>query len=480
VSATRTRFAVASDDNGLRLDQVLPRHVPGLSRRKARAVIDIGGVFVDKTRVKVAGRIVRAGQMIEVNIGGAVGRADETPLAPRIVHVDDHIIIVDKPAGLVTAPTPEASRGDLLDQLTRQYGEVFLVHRIDLPTSGLLVFARTRDANKKLGDAFKRHDVDREYRAVVVGNVGGQTLEAPIDRKRAVTHIAPLETFANATLIRATLETGRTHQIRIHLAGIGHPVCGDRTHGGEVERAFLPRPPRLVLHAAILGFAHPATGERVRWEAPLPPELAAWLDRLRSGVDSPAMDTRSEDVLGFWFGDGSPEAARRWFTRDAAFDTEIRTRFDELHTMAATGALDSWSATARGSVALVVLLDQFPRNLFRDDARAFATDAKALSVTKDLIANGRLAELAPLERSIALMPLMHSEDRAVQRESVAQFDKLASDHPGDAGLANSADYAKKHAVIVERFGRFPHRNAILGRESTDEELEFLKQPGSGF
>ncbi len=281
MSTTKTRFAVASDDNGLRLDQVLPRHVPGLSRRKARAVIDIGGVFVDKTRVKVAGRIVRAGQMIEVNIGGAITRAAETPLAPRIVHVDDHIIIVDKPAGLVTAPTPEASRGDLLDQLSREYGEVFLVHRIDLPTSGLLVFARNRAANKLLGDAFKLHDVDREYRAVVVGSVAAQTIDAPIDSKRAVTHIVPLETLANATLIRATLETGRTHQIRIHLASIGHPVCGDRTHGGEAERAFLPRPPRLFLHAAILGFVHPATGERVRWEAPLPPELASWLERLR-------------------------------------------------------------------------------------------------------------------------------------------------------------------------------------------------------
>ena len=280
--STKHRFEVAADEGGLRLDQVLPRHVPGLSRRKARSVIDIGGVFVDKTRVKVAGRPVKPGQVIEVNIGGAIERANETPLAPRIVHVDDHVIVVDKPAGLVTAPTPEASRGDLLDQLGRQYGEVFLVHRLDLPTSGLLVFARTRDANKRLGDAFKMHDVDREYRAVAVGTVSAQTIDRPIDRRRAVTHVAPLETLANATLLRVTLETGRTHQIRIHLAGIGHPVCGDRTHGGETERAFLPRPPRLALHAAVLGFTHPATGERVRWESPLPDELASWIDRLRS------------------------------------------------------------------------------------------------------------------------------------------------------------------------------------------------------
>jgi 23S rRNA pseudouridine1911/1915/1917 synthase len=294
VVTTKTTFEVAADDAGLRLDQVIPKHVPGLSRRKARAVIDLGGVFVDKTRVKVAGRPVRPGQMIEVNIGGALERAKEVKqdrgepaLTPRIVHSDDHVIVVDKPAGLVTAPTPESDRGDLLDQLKHQFGEVYLVHRLDLPTSGLLVFARTSDANKVLGEAFKVHEVDREYRAVAVGAVTAQSIEREIDKRRAVTHIEPVETFAAATLLKVRLETGRTHQIRIHLAGIGHPVCGDRTHGGELERAFLPRPPRLALHAMVLGFTHPATGERVRWEAPIPDELTRWIDRLRQSRASP-------------------------------------------------------------------------------------------------------------------------------------------------------------------------------------------------
>ena len=280
VAATKHTFEVAPDDAGLRLDQVIPKHVPGLSRRKTRAVIDLGGVFVDRARVKVAGRPVKPGQKIEVNIGGAVSRS-EPPATPRIVYNDSAIIVVDKPAGLVTAPTPEASRGDLLDQLTKHFGEVYLVHRIDLPTSGLLVFARTRDANKKLGDAFKLHDVDREYRAVAVGEVATQTIDRPIDRKRAVTHVTALESLPGATLIGCRLETGRTHQIRIHLAGLGHPLAGDRTHGGEVERAFRPRPPRLALHAAVLGFTHPTTGERVRWEAPLPNDLATWIAALR-------------------------------------------------------------------------------------------------------------------------------------------------------------------------------------------------------
>ena len=285
---------VAADEAGLRLDQVIPRHVTGLSRRKARAVIDLGGVFVDRARVKIAGRLVRAGQAIEVNVGGALALADrrrsaplgpgpagDPPAEPRIVHADDTVIVVDKPAGLVTAPTPESDRGDLLDLLRGQFGEVFLVHRIDRPTTGLLVFARTSDANKRLGDAFKAHDVEREYRAVAIGDVAAQSIDRSIEGRRAVTHVRPLETLAGCTLVAARLETGRTHQIRIHLAGLGHPIAGDRTHGGEVERSFHPRPPQLALHAAVLGFVHPATGERVRWESPLPEPFAAWIDKLR-------------------------------------------------------------------------------------------------------------------------------------------------------------------------------------------------------
>jgi 23S rRNA pseudouridine1911/1915/1917 synthase len=275
----KTRFEVAADETGLRLDQVIPRHVAGLSRRKARAVIDAGGVFVERARVKVASRPVRAGQAIEVNIGGALDRGP--PPAPAIVHTDEHIIVADKPAGLVTAPTPESDRGDLLDQLARRYGEVYLVHRIDLPTSGLLVFARTREANRRLGDAFVAHDVDREYLAVAVGALAAQAIDRPIEGRRAVTYVEPALALAGATLVRIRIETGRTHQIRIHLAGAGHPIAGDTQHGGEASRTFVPRPPRLALHAAVLGFTHPATGERVRFASELPEDLASWIARLR-------------------------------------------------------------------------------------------------------------------------------------------------------------------------------------------------------
>src|SRR5215831_9265670 len=115
-----TKFEVAADEAGLRLDQVVPRHVAGLSRRQARAVIDLGGVFVDRARVKVAGRPVRAGQRIEVTLGGALERPPP-PTELDLVHVDDHVIVVNKPAGMVTAPTPESDRGDLLDLLSRRY-----------------------------------------------------------------------------------------------------------------------------------------------------------------------------------------------------------------------------------------------------------------------------------------------------------------------------------------------------------------------
>jgi len=285
-----TRFEVAADEAGLRLDQVVPRHVAGLSRRKARAVIDLGGVFVDRARVKVAGRPVRPGQVIEVNVGGAIERS-EPPPAPEIVFLDDHLIVAEKPAGLVTAPTPESDRGDLLDQLVRRHGEVYLVHRLDLPTSGLLVFARTREANKQLGEAFARHDVDREYRAVAVGRVTPQTVDRPIQGKRAVTHIDVLEALVGATLVSVRIETGRTHQIRIHLAGLGTPIAGDHQHGGEASRTFTPRAPRLALHAAMLGFTHPATGERVRFERALPAELATWIARLRAPIVDPTSST---------------------------------------------------------------------------------------------------------------------------------------------------------------------------------------------
>lgn len=297
------RFVVPDADDGLRLDQLLARHVPGLSRRRARLLLDIGGVFVDRARVKVAGRTLRAGQVVEANLGGAFDRAaaegagaaarertDAALPAYRIVHEDEHVIVVDKPAGLVTAPTPESDRGNLFDMLRRRpgAGPVHLLHRIDLPTSGLLVFGKTDEATRALAERFVHHDIERTYTAVLAGTLPDEltTIDRPIQGKRAVTHIAAREVLGGgaATLATIGLETGRSHQIRIHLADAGFPVLGDAQHGGDVARSFTPRAPRLALHASVLGFIHPATGEKVRWESPLPDELASWVAQLREAA----------------------------------------------------------------------------------------------------------------------------------------------------------------------------------------------------
>lgn len=194
---------------------------------------------------------------------------------------------------------------------------------------------------------------------------------------------------------------------------------------------------------------------------------------------------RVEDVLEFWFGPpGSPPLAgsTKWWTKDAAFDQEIATRFGATIAAAAAGELDAWKATARGRLALVVVLDQFSRNAFRGTARSFAQDARARDLAIEALDSGEDRELEPIERSFLYMPLMHAENADLQRKCIAAFERLCDVSPPDLKryTANNLDYAKKHAEIVERFGRFPHRNDLLGRASTPEETEFLKLPGSSF
>ena len=202
------------------------------------------------------------------------------------------------------------------------------------------------------------------------------------------------------------------------------------------------------------------------------------------------MDERIDRVIDFWFGpDPIPAQAvtRRWFTRDLEFDTEIRRKFGDLNDEASAGGLDDWRGTARGELALLVVLDQFSRNLYRDNARAFATDAGALGVANELLLSDRVRELTYHQRMIALLPYEHAEDRATQAEGVAAFAGLLEEaRERSAGpevmqiLTVGLDYAKQHAAIIERFGRFPHRNVALGRPTTPEEQQFLTQPGSRF
>jgi uncharacterized protein (DUF924 family) len=189
------------------------------------------------------------------------------------------------------------------------------------------------------------------------------------------------------------------------------------------------------------------------------------------------------DILAFWFGkqlDHSQTYNQRrkfWFRKSADTDQQIRERFLVDYEQASQGNFTDWQQTPQGCLALVILLDQFPRNMFRDSARAFATDAYARSVTHKAIAEGFDRLLGPVERMFLYLPLEHSENLADQDRNIALMAEIVAAAPE---LADAYDYALRHRDIIRRFGRFPHRNTILGRPSTPEEAEFLLQTGSSF
>lgn len=192
-------------------------------------------------------------------------------------------------------------------------------------------------------------------------------------------------------------------------------------------------------------------------------------------------------VLNFWFADPQTGSAnydqwrKAWFIKDSAFDQQVRDRFLATYEQAATGELDPWQESPAGSLALVLVLDQFPRNMFRRDPRAFATDPKALETTQGAIAKGFHQQLKPLQQLFLYLPLEHSENLDHQNQCVALFHKLITDHPGlGKEFENTYSYAFRHQAAIKQFGRFPHRNEILGRATTPKETEFLKQPGSSF
>ncbi|MEO1069068.1 MAG: DUF924 family protein [Cyanobacteria bacterium J06638_6] len=196
-----------------------------------------------------------------------------------------------------------------------------------------------------------------------------------------------------------------------------------------------------------------------------------------------AVKDRPTKILRFWFGDpqdpqgeyGQPRQV--WFKKDAAFDDRIRRLFLTDYERAAAGELDGWHQEVRSCLALVLLLDQFPRNLFRGEARSFATDSAALAVADYAVERGYDQQVLPVERMFFYLPLEHSEDLSDQDRCVALVRSLAADHPE---LQSYLDYAQRHRLVIQRFRRFPHRNEILGRATTAEEAEFLQQPGSRF
>ena len=184
------------------------------------------------------------------------------------------------------------------------------------------------------------------------------------------------------------------------------------------------------------------------------------------------------DVLAFWFGDPpSAQARGEWFRKDTAFDALVLQRFGAALELALGGGLRHWDAEPAGALARIVVLDQFTRNAYRGTARAFAGDTLALAAARELVRGGGDQLLPPLQRWFAYLPFEHAEDPGAQALSLALFNALAAQDPG---AEDARVWAVKHHAVVQRFGRFPHRNALLGRLSTAEEEAFLREPGSSF
>lgn len=313
-------FPVTADHAGKTLAACLRLWLTGQSWTQVRKLIDTrrvkinGEVWLDEVRR------LKTGDTVEV-----LARAEKAP--PTLIdqiplrHIDEHIIVVEKPAGISTVRHPlerdwlEERRLLVLtldDLVMRQVGmslprkkhdprpRLRIVQRLDKETSGLVVFARTVDAERGLGMQFRKHTVTRRYLTVVAGIVTPQTIRSTLIRDRgdgrrgstplkdagkdAITHVAVEEALPGHTLLSCKLETGRTHQIRIHLAELGHPVCGERVYNRRSSGEPIPDTsgaPRLILHAVELGFTHPITEEVMQWEMPPPPDFREFLDRLR-------------------------------------------------------------------------------------------------------------------------------------------------------------------------------------------------------
>ncbi len=189
---------------------------------------------------------------------------------------------------------------------------------------------------------------------------------------------------------------------------------------------------------------------------------------------------QANEILDFWFGNPDDEdygkSRKVWFIKNLEFDKEVRSRFLQVYQQAATGKLDAWKESPLGCLALIILLDQFPRNMFRGQAQAFATDSQVLAYAKYAVAQGFDKELLPIQRQFIYLPFEHSENLTDQHQCLELFSTL-KEYPE---CVSGVDYAHRHFQVIERFGRFPHRNEILERESTPEEVEFLKKPGSSF
>jgi 23S rRNA pseudouridine1911/1915/1917 synthase len=302
---------------GMRLDAALARVLTAYSRSQLKQWLQEGALTVDGLQ-PLPRAVVRGGERVLLLVPDTpASEARPEPIALDVVHADQAIIVIDKPSGLVVHPAAGHREGTLVNALLHYAPELAalpragIVHRLDKETTGLLVVARTAAAQTALVRQLQERSVHREYRALVRGVlISGGTVDSPIgrhpvDRKRmavvrggkaAVTHYRVLRRLRAHSLLEVRLDTGRTHQIRVHMAQIGHPVVGDPAYGGRPRpvRDMLPEAAQALaafrhqaLHAAVLGLVHPVTGEECRFEAPLPADFQALLDALEA--DAAAM-----------------------------------------------------------------------------------------------------------------------------------------------------------------------------------------------
>jgi 23S rRNA pseudouridine1911/1915/1917 synthase len=286
----RVSLVVGAGDAGERLDRFVAAR-GGITRGLARRALDAGGVFLDGRRCKVAGRSLRAGQRVVVNLeeGGRSAASGPALDRGRLIHADDHLAAVDKPAGLPSQATLTGDRGTLPDLAARLLGgAVEIVHRLDRETSGVVVLARTRETAAALAEAFRTGTPRKTYLALCARapDPPEGRIDAPIgkDPRRAgsrrvssggdaaATRYRTLAVGPGAALVEARPETGRTHQIRVHLAHLGAPLLGDPRYGGP-RRVGGVEVRRVMLHALRLEIAHPATGEAMAFEAPVPQDF---------------------------------------------------------------------------------------------------------------------------------------------------------------------------------------------------------------
>lgn len=311
-SAEPLVFVVGDEFSGQRVDRVLAQLL-GVPRSRAATWIDQGRVWMNQETLDRSSRKVQAGFQFRVSPPVPVSEKPEPEsMDLDILFEDQDLIVIDKPAGLVVHPAPGHRTGTLVNGLLHHCGElagvggVFrpgIVHRLDRGTSGVMVAAKNDDVHDRLSVQFRDHSIERIYHAFVRGTSRTQegVVDRPIgrhvrDRKKmstrsragrvALTRWKTLERFPEhaTTLLEIRPETGRTHQIRVHLASIGMPIHGDEVYGRarKGRRTGLPALARPALHASVLGFVHPGTGEGLRFEAPFPKDLARWMDALKT------------------------------------------------------------------------------------------------------------------------------------------------------------------------------------------------------